>query len=163
MPYKNLRCSQRYCCWDWWYCCRLLSSRDNACEIPATNVSVSSRRSKDDEGLLRELNVQQDPIWRKTWMIEFAERERRETHSKHRRMKSMKLLSVVRRIWARGRLAGRRFFNVLVVTVRGIPLESRRKQSPLLPSTRRTPTNQKIIFVEFLVRGHDSGADQSLP
>ena len=44
-------------------------------------------------------------------------------------MKSMKLLSVVRRIWARGRLAGRRFFNVLVVTVRGIPLESRSKKT----------------------------------
>ena len=45
-------------------------------------------------------------------------------YSKHRRMKSMKLLSVVRRICANGRLAGRRFFKVFVVTVRGIPLES---------------------------------------
>ena len=61
--YKNLRYSPRYCCLDWWYCCRLLSSLDNAYEIHEMNVLISFRRSKDDEDLLQVLNVRLDPIW----------------------------------------------------------------------------------------------------
>jgi hypothetical protein len=47
------------------------------------------------------------------------------TNSKHRRIKSVKLLSVVRSICPNGRLAGRRFFADFVDIVRGIPFESK--------------------------------------